>query len=52
VSGQNRSQIAGYLGISPRTVEVHRANLRRKLGLHTHTDLVKYALKHGLLPLD
>ncbi len=33
---------------SPRTIEVHRSNLMRKLGLHTHTDLIRYALQRGI----
>ena len=50
--GKTRSEVAEYLSISPRTVEVHRANVLRKLGLHNQTDLVRYAMKHGLLSMD
>ena len=39
------------LGISPRTAEAHRANVIRKLGLRGRTDLIRYALQHGILPL-
>ena len=46
------AEIANYLFISPRTAEGHRANLMRKLGLQNHTDLVRFALKRGLLSLD
>jgi DNA-binding NarL/FixJ family response regulator len=42
--------IAARLTISPRTVETHRTNLMRKLGLQTQTDLIKYALQRGLVP--
>ncbi|MCK5634593.1 MAG: response regulator transcription factor, partial [Anaerolineales bacterium] len=38
--------------ISPRTVETHRANLMRKLGLKTQTDLIRFALRRGILPLE
>lgn len=47
--GLNNPQIAEKLSISPRTVEMHRAHLMQKLGLKTQTDLVKYALKRGLV---
>lgn len=44
------AEIGARLKISPRTVETHRGNLMRKLGLQTQTDLIRYALKRGLLP--
>jgi len=40
------------LGISPRTAETHRAHVMRKLGLRRVTDLVRYALRRGLLSPD
>lgn len=46
------AEIAARLGISPRTVETHRENLMRKLGLESQTDLIRYALRRGILPLD
>jgi DNA-binding CsgD family transcriptional regulator len=30
----------------------HRANLMRKLGLHSQTDLVRYALQRGIIPME
>jgi two-component system response regulator NreC len=50
--GHTSAVIAERLGISPRTVEVHRANLLHKLGLRTQTDVIRYALRRGLLPPD
>ena len=50
--GRTSAEIAERLFISPRTAEGHRANVMRKLGLNNHTDLVRYALKRGILPLD
>jgi DNA-binding NarL/FixJ family response regulator len=50
--GYNNSQIAARLFISRRTVETHRANVFRKLGLHTQTDLVRYALRRGIIRLE
>jgi len=44
--------IAERLFISPRTVQVHRTNLTRKLGLRTQTDLVRFAIKRGILSLE
>jgi len=50
--GGSNTDVAARLGISPRTAETHRANLMRKLGLHSQTDLVRYALKRGILPAE
>jgi len=50
--GHTNAEIAARLFVSPRTVETHRANLMRKLGLHTQTDLIRYALRRGILPME
>jgi DNA-binding NarL/FixJ family response regulator len=50
--GLTNADIAQRLVISRRTVEMHRANLMDKLGLRTQTDLVRYALWKGILPLE
>jgi two-component system response regulator NreC len=50
--GYTSPEIGERLYISVRTVESHRANLMRKLGLRSHTELVRYALRRGILPLD
>jgi len=50
--GHTSGEIAKRLFISPRTVETHRGNLMRKLGLATQTDLVRYALRRGILPFE
>lgn len=47
--GNTNRQIAGILGLSPRTVESHRANLMGKLGLESRVELVDYAEEHDLL---
>ncbi|HUO87377.1 MAG TPA: response regulator transcription factor [Thermoanaerobaculia bacterium] len=49
VRGNTNRQIAGLLGLSPRTVESHRANLMGKLGLESRVELVDYAEEHDLL---
>ena len=50
--GLRNREIAERLGISPRTAESHRAKVMSKLGLRREADLVRFALRHGLLPLD
>ncbi len=50
--GRNNNQIAEELYLSPSTVQTHRSNIMAKLGLHSRTELVKYALRHGLIVLD
>lgn len=50
--GLNASEIAKRLFISPRTAELHRGRMMNKLGLHNQTELIRYALKRGILPLD
>jgi two-component system, NarL family, response regulator NreC len=47
--GHTSVEIARKLHLSPRTVESHRANIHRKLGLTTRAELVRYALPRGLL---
>jgi DNA-binding NarL/FixJ family response regulator len=47
--GLSNSDIGERLTISPRTAETHRANLLRKLGLESQTDLVRYAVDRGVL---
>ncbi len=50
--GHTSTEIAARLGISSRTAETHRSNLMHKLGLHTHADLIRYALRRGIIPMD
>ena len=47
--GLSNPQIAEKLSLSARTAEMHRGNLMKKLGLKSHTDLVKYAVKRGVV---
>lgn len=49
--GHTSVEIARKLGLSPRTIETHRARIHRKLGLDTRAELVHYALRHELLRL-
>jgi len=47
--GHTSVEMGRQLGLSPRTVETHRAHIHKKLGLSTRAELVRYALRHGLL---
>ena len=48
--GATSGEIGQKLFISPRTAETHRANLMRKLGLRSQTDLVRFAIRKGIIP--
>lgn len=50
--GNSNHEIATRLFLSKKTVETHRANIMRKLDLHDVTELVKYALRTGIIELD
>src|SRR5690349_17119804 len=50
--GLTSSAIAKRLSISPRTAELHRGRMMDKLGLNNQTELIRYALKRGILPMD
>ena len=50
--GLSNAEIAEKLVISVKTVDRHRENIMRKLNLHSRVDLVKYALRIGLIDLD
>lgn len=46
--GKRSAEIAACLGISNATAEVHRRNIKRKLGLYTTAELTRYAIREGL----
>src|SRR4051812_13289318 len=48
-SGYSNKEIAGQLSLSVKTVEAHKANAMRKLGLRGRIDIVKYAVLQGWL---
>lgn len=47
--GMSNKDVAGALDISVRTVETHRKNIKRKLGISSTAGLTRYALEHGVL---
>jgi DNA-binding NarL/FixJ family response regulator len=47
--GHSNQEVAEYLAISLETVKVHRAHLREKLDAHDRGDLVKHAIRAGLI---
>ncbi len=47
--GRSNKEVAHALDISVRTVETHRKNLKRKLGISSTAGLTRYALEHGVL---
>lgn len=47
--GHSNKQVAVTLGITPKTVETHRSNIMRKLGLKRTAELVRYAMRDGLI---
>ena len=47
--GKTNEEIAAELTISHHTVARHRENLMGKLGFHNRSDLVKYAIRKGLI---
>jgi DNA-binding NarL/FixJ family response regulator len=50
--GRTNADIAARLKISRRTAEMHRANALRKLGLKSQADLIRYAIRRGMIRPD
>ena len=50
--GKTAPEIARQLSISHRTVELHRSRMMNKMGFRSQTELVRYAIKHGILSIE
>lgn len=50
--GNSSNEIANRLSISPRTVETHRTNLMRKLDMKSQSDIIRFAIRRGILSID
>jgi len=52
-AGMSVTEAAGRLSVSVKTVSTHKANMMQKLSLHNQSELVRYAIRHGLAdPLE
>jgi DNA-binding CsgD family transcriptional regulator len=47
--GSTSKDIAQRLGISPKTAQAHRENIKNKLGLRSTAEMVRYAIKHKII---
>jgi DNA-binding NarL/FixJ family response regulator len=52
VEGKTSAQIGKSLNLSPKTVESYRSRMMQKLGISDLTELIKFAIKHGMISLD
>ncbi len=50
--GLTNAEIAERLAVSATTAMTHRSNLMKKLGLHNQTELVRFAMRRGILPIE
>jgi len=51
VEGYTARQIADMLAVSPKTVEWYKSTLMRKLNMHSRMDLIKFAIRKGVITL-
>jgi DNA-binding NarL/FixJ family response regulator len=52
VEGKTSAEIGRQLSLSPKTVESYRSRMMQKLGISDLAELIKFAIKHGLISLD
>ncbi|MGB2886865.1 MAG: response regulator transcription factor [Candidatus Acidiferrales bacterium] len=47
--GKSNKEVSSVLGISVKTAETHRANIMRKLEVHSVSELVRYAVRNQII---
>ncbi len=52
VEGKSSAEIGDILALSPKTIETYRSRIMQKLGLRDLPSLVKFAIQHGITPLE
>ncbi len=52
VNGETAAQVAEFLQLSPKTVETYRSRIMTKLEVSDITELVRFAIKHGIISVD
>jgi DNA-binding NarL/FixJ family response regulator len=52
VEGHSSTAIGEKLELSPKTIDTYRSRLMGKLGVRDLPELVRFAIKHGITPLD
>jgi DNA-binding NarL/FixJ family response regulator len=52
VEGKTSAEIGKRLNLSPKTIESYRSRMMQKLGISDLPELIKFAIKHGLISLD
>ena len=50
--GKTTREIGDLLHLSEKTVEKHRASIMHRLGMHSLSQLIKYAIRKGLIEVD
>jgi DNA-binding NarL/FixJ family response regulator len=50
--GRSNLEIGRQLGLSPKTIARHRERIMNRLNLHSRTELVKFAIRTGLISLE
>ena len=52
VEGRTSAEIGKSLNLSPKTIDSYRSRMMQKLGVSDFPELIKFAIKHGLISLD
>jgi DNA-binding CsgD family transcriptional regulator len=50
--GKTSREIAGRLSLSPKTVDTYRSRLMRKIGVKNLAELIKFAIRYGVISLE